>query len=311
MGMQTGTDVSGRHIRAAVIGHGVMGRNHARILRAIDGVELAALCDPAIAEAADVPVYRTAEELLAKERLDVALIAVPTPLHHDIVTACVAKGLDVFIEKPVAATAAEACSIRDTVNAAGVRAAVGHVERFNPVVQALTQELAGREVYSISFTRVGHLPPRIADVGVLTDLAVHDIDLLRFITGRTITSSHISSSRRIHNHLEDCANLSFELEGGVLATITTNWLTPFKRRTIEVTTQEGYFEVDLIAQELREYSAYKDDDTFLTRACPVRKGEPLLGELRALVAYLKTGDRGSLASVEDSLHTLEIIEANA
>jgi predicted dehydrogenase len=198
--------------------------------------------------------------------------------------------------------------VAERVRDAGVKAAVGHVERFNPVVQALKRELAKREIYSVGFTRVGHMPPRISDVGVLTDLAVHDIDLLRFITGRQIVNSTIYKSRKIHNHHEDCANVSFELEGNALATITTNWLTPFKRRTIEVTTQDGYFEVDLIAQELREFSAYKDDDTFLTRACPVRKGEPLVGELKAMVEYLRTGDRGDLATIEDSLHTLEVIE---
>jgi UDP-N-acetylglucosamine 3-dehydrogenase len=299
----SGNDV----IRAAVIGYGVMGRNHTRILRSFPEINVVGVCDPALREDIGVPVYGDCTKLFAEQSLDLAVIAVPTPLHHAVVSSCVERGISVFIEKPVTATVAEARSVLKMVSSARVKAAVGHVERFNPVVQALKRELAARELFSISFTRVGHMPPRIADVGVLTDLAVHDIDLVRFVTGKAITHSSIYKSRKINDHHEDCANVSFELEGNVLATITTNWLTPFKRRKIEVTTQEGYFEADLIAQELREFSAYKDDDTFLTRSCPVRKGEPLMGELRALVGYLRTGERGDLASVEDSLATLEII----
>ena len=99
-----------------------------------------------------------------------------------------------------------------------------------------------------------------------------------------------------------------QLEGNTLATITTNWLTPFKRRRIEVTTEDGYLEADLIAQELSVYSAYKDDDTFLTRPCRVQKGEPLANELRAFVQFLATGERGDLATIEDSVFTLRVLE---
>jgi len=296
-------------MRVAIIGFGVMGRIHYRILRAMPGVEVAAVCDPVARPPSETRWYPDTQAMLDRERPDLAIVAVPTPLHHDITRACVKRGVHVFVEKPVASSVAEARSMIRAVARARVKSAVGHVERFNPVVQALRQQLARRKILSISFTRVGHMPPRISGVGVLTDLAVHDIDLLRFITGRRILRTSVYASRAIRNHHEDSANLSFELDGGVLATITTNWLTPFKRRKIEVTTADGYFEADLIAQELREYSAYKDDDTFLTRPCPVRKGEPLAGELRALVSYLESGKRGDLASLEESLFTLEVIEA--
>lgn len=295
-------------MRIAVIGLGVMGRNHYRILRGLDSANVVAACDPVARGPLEVPLVADVETLLREHQFDAAVIAVPTPLHREVALACVRHGLHVFIEKPVTATAADARVVQEAVERAGVRVAVGHVERFNPVVQALKRELAGHEIYSISFTRVGHMPPRIGDVGVLTDLAVHDIDLLRFITGARILTAGIRKARKIHNHHEDSANVQFELEGSVLATITTNWLTPFKRRKIEVTTAKGYFEADLIAQELREYSAYTDDDTFLTRPCPVRKGEPLANELRAFLDYLRTGSRGDLASIDDSAFTLDVLE---
>jgi predicted dehydrogenase len=296
-------------LRAAIIGLGVMGRIHYRILKSLPGVEVTGLCDPAFDPAfqSSEPHHATIDSLLAATRPDFAVIAVPTPLHTDVALRCIDKGIHLLIEKPVAAGVAEGERILGAAQKAGVKSAVGHVERFNPVVQALRRELAGRDIFSVSFTRVGHLPPRIGDVGVLTDLAVHDIDLVTFVTGRTIVRSSIYKSRKIHNHFEDNANLAFELSGEVLATITTNWLTPFKKRTIEVTTQDGYFVADLIGQQLTEYSAYTDDDRFVTRVCSVRKGEPLQAELAAFVEYLRSGARGELASIEDSLLTLRVI----
>ncbi len=298
-------------LRIGIAGLGVMGRNHLRVLRTLPDVRVEAVCDPAVERPDDVPCYPDVSAMADAHSLDAVVVAVPTPLHVGVCVTLAERGIDMLVEKPVAATVAQAGTLRSAVRNAGVRAVVGHVERFNPVVQALKRELAGRDIYSLSFTRVGHLPPRIADVGVLTDLAVHDIDLLRFITGREIVSTTVYKSRTITEHREDSANVSFELRGGILATITTNWLTPFKRRRVEVTTAEGYFELDLIAQELFEYSAYTDDDSFLTRPCRVKKGEPLANELRAFVDLLETGAPGDLATVEDSIATLAIIEGTA
>jgi predicted dehydrogenase len=292
--------------KAVVIGMGVMGSNHYRLLSGMRRVQVVAVCDPVRGSDSGAQWYDSLESLLAEQKPDFAVIAVPTPAHADTAVRCAEAGLHLLIEKPVAADVAGARRIQEVVRRAGVRAAVGHVERFNPVVQALRREVAEKRIFSINFTRVGHMPPRIADVGVLSDLAVHDIDLLRFITGKRILHTTVRSSRRINDHHEDNANISMELENGVLATVTTNWLTPFKRRRIEVTTEGGYFEADLIAQELAEYSAYKDDDTFLTRACTVKKGEPLAGELAAFVSYLDNGEPGDLASVEDGIITLNV-----
>ncbi|MBD3239796.1 MAG: gfo/Idh/MocA family oxidoreductase [Chitinivibrionales bacterium] len=298
-------------LRIGIAGLGVMGRNHLRVLQALPDVRVEAVCDPAVDGLEGIRCHRDISAMTDAHRLDAVVVAVPTPQHTGVCLTLAERGISMLIEKPVAATVSEAEKLRAAVRKAGVKAAVGHVERFNPVVQALKRELAGRDIYSLSFTRVGHMPPRIADVGVLTDLAVHDIDLLRYITGRDIVSTTIYKSRTISEHREDSANVSFELRGGILATITTNWLTPFKRRRVEVTTADGYFELDLIAQELFEYSAYTDDDSFLTRPCRVKKGEPLANELSAFVRMLETGESGDLATIEDSIATLAVIEGTA
>lgn len=296
-------------MKIAVIGMGVMGRNHYRVLSGLENVEVAALMDPFIDNTYGDLLYRELDVMLEQVELDAAIIAVPTFLHKEVALKCIEKGLDIFIEKPVAPTAQEGYDIAEAAEKAGVKTAVGYIERFNPVVGALKNELKGKEIYSISMTRVGPFPPRIADVGILTDLAVHDIDLIRFISGREIKRVEIVKSKKIHNHHEDNAVLSFELEGEVIANIVTSWLTPFKKRQMEVACQEGYFEADLMGQDLTEYGHFQATNTFNSYAVQkriVKKEEPLVRELEAFLSYLKTGERGDLATIEDSIKTIDI-----
>lgn len=295
-------------LKIALIGLGSMGRNHYRILKSLPEVQVAALCEPSPKDKYPENIYKTADELLKNETPDAAVIAVPTFLHKETAVKCMEKGVHVFIEKPVAVNAADGRFILEQAKKNGVRTAIGHVERFNPVVRSLKQELKNKEIYNISITRVGPFPPRIADVGILTDLSVHDIDLIRFITDREITETNIFKSQKIHNHYEDNAVLSFRLDKDIVASITTNWLTPFKRRKIEVATKEAYYEADLMSQELLEYSAYTMNNSYAVRNCPVKKGEPLYNEMAAFAELVRTGSESDMATIEDSIQTLEILE---
>lgn len=295
-------------LKILLIGLGVMGRNHLRVLSTLPDVEVVGLCDNQMDEYEGRKVWRNLDEALNKVNADAALIAVPTFLHKEVALKCAAKGLHLFIEKPAASSVEEARAIEGAIPAA-LYTAVGHVERFNPVVTALKKELEGKDIYSIAITRVGPFPPRIADVGILTDLAVHDVDLIRFITGKEVLDRHIFASQKIHNHHEDNAILSFKLENEIVATITTNWLTPYKKRKIEVATPAGYYEADLMSQELRCYSAYSANHSYLVRDVIVYKGEPLRNELAAFAKLCKEGDRLGLATIEDSIKTLELVKA--
>lgn len=294
-------------MRIAIIGLGVMGKNHYRVLKTLEGAQVAALCDP-VAVIAGEHVYKSPDQMLSEAKPDAAIIAVPTFLHKEIALKCMELGVPVLIEKPVAPTVEEGVSVLSASMEKGVKAAVGHIERFNPVVTALKKELAGKEIYSISITRVGPFPPRIADVGILADLSVHDIDLIRFITGKQIKAVSIHKSKKIINHHEDNAVLSFKLEGDTVASITTNWLTPFKKRKIEAATKDAYYEADLMSQELTEYSSYKENNSFAVRNCFVQKGEPLRNELSCFVGFLKGAAALDLATIEDSIATLEVIK---
>jgi len=293
-------------IKLAIIGLGSMGKNHYRVASLLDSVEIVALCDAINTDEYSEPFFSDIDSMLCECEIDAAIIAVPTFLHKEIALKCIAANIDIFVEKPVASNLEDALLIQQKALEAGVKSCVGHVERFNPVVQALKEELQDKEIYTVSITRVGPFPPRIADVGVLTDLSVHDIDLMRFITHRDIQEQAIFKSRKIHNHYEDNAVLSFRLEDDIVAEILTNWLTPFKKRTIEVACKDSYFEADLITQNLTEYSNFHINNSYVTRGCHIKKDEPLLKEIEAFVEYLKSNNRGSLASIEDSIVTLEV-----
>jgi len=294
-------------IKIALIGLGSMGKNHYRILKELeDKTVIVGLCDKEPLTGHDEPCYSNVETMLENTKPDAVIIATPTSTHKEIALQCIQRGVHLFIEKPAAGTVEDAKAIQDAAKTKGIKSCVGHVERFNPVVQALKEELQEREIYTISITRVGPFPPRIADVGVLTDLSVHDIDLMRFITGREIKDQAVFKSRKIHNHYEDNAVLNFELEENIIANLLTNWLTPFKKRVIEVACQQVYLEADLITQNLTEYSGYSKQNSYVVRDCHIKKDEPLLKEIEAFIHYVKTGELGSLATVGDSIITLEV-----
>ncbi len=297
-------------VKIAIVGLGVMGKNHYRVLQNIPNVKIVGLCDIKVKDEFEHKLYRDIDEMLNNIEADAIIIAAHTFVHKELALKCINKGINLFIEKPVSSTIKDGQIILKEAQKQKLKVAIGHIERFNPVVQALKEELKGKEIYSINITRVGPFPPRIADVGILTDLAVHDIDLIRFVSNKNIKETKIFKSQKIHNHYEDNAILSFAMENDIVASITTNWLTPFKKRTIEVACKEAYFEADLMTQELLEYSNFNVNNSFVTRGCFVRKSEPLYNELQAFVTYLKTKDRGLCASIEDSIETLKIVETN-
>ncbi len=292
-------------LKFAVIGLGVMGKNHARALQNVADAKLVAACDPFTGGDFCCKHYGDLDKMLESEDLDAAVIATPTFAHKDAAIKCAQKGVNLLIEKPLASSAPQAREIAEAAKKLGIKAAVGHVERFNPAVCALKNELVQRRIYEIHTTRISPFPTRIGDVGVLADLAVHDIDLIRFISGEEILSSHILKSRRIHASCEDSANLSFELSGGATACARVSWLSPFKKRTIEVVCEGGVFEADLISQELKFY-ANLDANSFSQKSCFVKKSEALSGELNAFTSLLK-GQNSDIATLEDGIRTLEVI----
>jgi len=176
-----------RALRVGVVGAGVMGSNHARVFAGLPDISLVGVVDPLPAhraratELVNCRTFARLDELIA-EGVDAVTVAAPTHLHHEIAIACIARDIHVLVEKPIASTVEEGEEIVAAAQRAGVTLMVGHVERFNPAVAAIKQAISGEDILSIAITRVGPFPPRMSNVGVVIDLAVHDIDLIRWFT---------------------------------------------------------------------------------------------------------------------------------
>jgi len=302
-------------LRVGVIGAGVMGSNHARVLAGLPGVSLVGIVDPSpthrtrTTELASCQGFETLDQLFA-EGVDAVTIAAPTHLHHEVALACIAKNIHVLVEKPIASTVEEGREIVAAARKAGVTLMIGHVERFNPAVAAVKQAIAGEDILSIAITRVGPFPPRMSNVGVVIDLAVHDIYLIRWFTESDIVEVQPQLSSAVAER-EDIALLQFRTANGVLAHINTNWLTPFKARSVTVATRDKYVMGDLLTRQVTECFGFKPDGSYSMRHLPVGHDEPLRAEL---IAFLKavangetpavTGDEG-VASLEIATQCLE------
>src|ERR1044072_7637618 len=156
---------AGKDVRLGVVGVGIMGSDHARVLADLSGVKLVGIADPAAAhrgllgQVVGCEVWEDRPDLL-KLGIDAAVIAAPTQLHHDIALTCIKAGTHVLVEKPIASNIEEGRAIVAAAERAGVTLMVGQIERFNPAVQVIKEALNGEEGLSISITRVGPFPPR-------------------------------------------------------------------------------------------------------------------------------------------------------
>ncbi len=299
-----------RHLRVGVIGAGVMGRNHARVLAELPNVELVGVADPDAGRAAQAAGQAEAAEVLADHKeliarkVDAAVVAAPTHLHHQISLELIDAGVSLLVEKPIATTVEQGREIVTAAARNGVTLMVGHVERFNPAVQAIKQALAGEEILSIGITRVGPFPPRMSDVGVVIDLAVHDIDLIRWFTESEIAEVQPQISSVIAER-EDIALLQFRTANGVLAHINTNWLTPFKARTVQVATRDKYVMADLLTRTVTECFGFQKDGSYGMRHLSVGHTEPLRAELMAFVDAVRGGKKPAVSG-EEGVASLEI-----
>src|SRR5437764_1018427 len=308
-------DSAGRPLRIGVVGVGIMGSNHARVLAELPGVELVGIADPDHKQASFVAQVlgcsRSGDvDSLLDLGIDAVTIAAPTHLHREIALTAIARGVHVLVEKPIASTPEEGRDIIAAARRAGVTLMIGHVERFNPAVQAIKDAIRGEDILSIAITRVGPFPPRMSNVGVVIDLAVHDIDLIRWFTESDIAEVQPQLSSAVAER-EDIALLQFRTASGVLAHINTNWLTPFKARNVTVATRDKYVMGDLLTRQVTECFGFQPDGSYSMRHLSVGHAEPLRAELHAFVNAIRngttppvTGGEG-VASLEIAIRCLE------
>jgi UDP-N-acetylglucosamine 3-dehydrogenase len=296
-------------LKVGVAGVGVMGRNHARVLSDIRDFALTAVFDPdaatadGVAALYDAAAFTSADDFVAAG-LDAAVVATPNRHHADLSVALLDKGVHVLVEKPIAATVEDARRMIDAAKANDRVLMVGQVERFNPAVEAVKRAIAGEDVISIQITRVGPFPPRMGEVGVVIDLAVHDIDIIRHLTDSEIAEVQPQLARTRADR-EDTALLQFRLENGTIAHITTNWVTPYKVRTLQVATQNKFVVADLMTRQVTEYFGQQPDGSYSTRGVMSWPNEPLKKELEAFAHAIRTGEPPAVTG-EDGLRNLEV-----
>ena len=198
----------------------------------------------------------------------------------------------------------EGRSIIAAARRAGVTLMVGHVERFNPAVIAIKEAIRGEDILSIAITRVGPFPPRMSNVGIVIDLAVHDIDLIRWFTDSEIVEVQPQLSNAVAER-EDIALLQFRTASGVLAHINTNWLTPFKARNITIATRGKYLMGDLLTRQVTECFGFQQDGAYSMRHVSVGHEEPLRAELIAFIEAVRNGTTPPVTG-EQGVESLEI-----
>jgi len=242
-------------LRAGLVGLGVMGGNHARILNSLPGVTLVGVADPggdSKAAAGGAPVVAEVDELISMG-IDYAVVAAPTSLHLQIGQALASAGVHAIIEKPLANEYADAVALAKMFQDAGLIGAVGHIERYNPALRAARQRISAGElgdVYQVATRRQSPFPARIADVGVVLDLATHDIDITRWVTDSAYQSVAASTAHKSGREHEDLVAFVGTLENGVVSSHLINWLTPVKDRSVSVTGERGTFLIDLLSADL-------------------------------------------------------------
>ena len=298
-------------MKAAVIGVGSMGNNHARLLMQMGSVELVGIVDHDFQRAGQVAdrhgttAYKDISTMLRAAKPDAVVISVPTVAHFAAAGEVIRAGVHVLIEKPIASTLEEADQLIELADTHNVCLSVGHVERFNPAVVELRKRLDDGELgatFHIETRRRGPFPKHVLDVGVAVDLTVHDLDLIRFIAGSNIVEMQKIHARRIHTHHEDFVRAQIEMDNGVFASLAIDWLTPTKIRDLSVTGEKGMFRVDLLTQDLTFYenieattsswdqmSALRGVNEGRVIKHVIQKSEPLAIELTSFFDSIKSG----------------------
>jgi len=292
----------GRPLRAGVIGLGMMGRAHVRVWdELVEGVELVAVADTdprALQDATlgrEARAYTDSAAMLEAESLDLVSVVVPTSLHLPTTLAALDAGSHVLVEKPIAATRGEAEEMIDAAQRAGRMLTVGHIERFNPAIRELRRRLAAGElgrIFEIRATRLGPFPARIRDVGVVVDLAPHDLDVMRYLLGSDPVRLYAETEQRIHTDHEDLFVGLLKFANGAVGVLDINWLTPTKQRTLTVTGERGMYTADYLAQQLVFYpnpssDGSVDEGTRVERE--IERREPLAIELDEFARAARDG----------------------
>jgi UDP-N-acetylglucosamine 3-dehydrogenase len=317
-------------LRIALVGAGAMGVNHLRVLRdfeegVVSVVGVAESYPETLARAErifHVPGFADYRAMIEQAKPDLVVVVTPTATHSEVASFALERGCHTLVEKPIAHSVEEARALVELARARGVVLAVGHVERFNPAVRKLKQLLeegALGEIYQLHGRRLGPFPPRIRDVGVTLDLATHDLDAMRFVTGSRVDTVFAQTRQLVRHNFEDLLLAVLRFDSGALGMLDVNRLTPTKARELTVTGEKGMFYLNYLTQELTftendyEPSAWGQmgslagvSDGVMTRF-KVHKAEPLRLEYEDIMRAIHEGAQAGVSG-EDGLTALAIAQ---
>jgi predicted dehydrogenase len=298
--------VGDRPIRVGVVGVGHLGRHHARLLAAMEGVHLVAVVDTqtdraaAVAQAANTRPLTDFRELLGE--VEAVTVAVPTELHRDIAVPFLERGIGVLVEKPMTRSLEEADSLLETSRASGATLAVGHTERYNPAVAAV-MPLVSRPRF-IEVHRLGVFPDRSLDIDVVFDLMIHDLDVILSMVSADVSAIEAVGVPVLTARF-DIANARLRFADGCIANVTASRISRERVRKIRFFQPDAYISIDYAAQEVEGYRLVRRDGErpdIRGGQLPVTREEPLKRELEDFVSAVRdrrqplvTGDAGRRA----------------
>ena len=313
------------NLRAGLVGLGMMGRHHARVLGSLDGVELVAVADPGgdpHGVAGGRPLLASVEDVIATG-LDYCVVAAPTAFHEDIAVQLAEAGVHAMIEKPLAKDTPAAARMVEAFESRGLVGAVGHIERYNPALQNLRERLEAGELgdaYQVVTRRQGPFPARIADVGVVKDLATHDIDLTAWVLRQPFANVSARTAFKSGREFEDLVAVVGQLADGTVTSHLVNWLSPMKERVTIVTGERGAFVADTLTADLTFYengdidTAWSDIAQFrgvregnMTRYA-IAKPEPLRVEHEQFRDAV-LGKEADIVTMRQGMRTVAVAEA--
>ncbi len=315
-------------IKIGVVGAGSMGTNHLRVLRTLpeDQINLVGIAEiyaPALLQAVKrfhVEGYSDYRSMIERTHPDLVALVVPTQLHYEVAAFALEHGCHVLIEKPITANEREAWRLIELARATHRKIAVGHIERFNPAIIELKRRLAMNElgrIFHLYARRLGPFPPRIRDVGVILDLATHDIDVMRYLVDGEVEHVYAETRHRVHRKYEDLLLGVLRFTNEAIGVLDTNWLTPTKVRELSITGERGMFLVNYLTQDLSFYANdYPPADWDALRSfvgvsegtkirLKVQKAEPLLLEYQDICAAIQNDTLPSVTG-EDGLAALQV-----
>lgn len=305
----------------------MIGRHHARLLQTSERVRFAGAVDPDGDRHRSVHdggrLFSSIDRLQDAGPLDFAIVAVPTDLHLPIAERLAAAGTSLLIEKPLAATSESAMQIVEVCAQHGVHGAVGHVERYNPALQEMRRRIVAGQLgslYSISTTRCGPFPGRVRDVGVVKDLASHDIDLVSWLSDSRIDRVAAQTQHVTGREHEDLVLVNGTLESGAAFSISVDWVSPTKIRRTRALGEGGVLEADTLYGDLSFYENPAIDVRWQTTQqfrgvsegnmtrYALQRDEPLRVELEAFLDLLEGDDDAGVVTLEQGVGIVRAAE---